>query len=54
MTIAEPDWEIYLKETADFIIQEQSPKRLLEVRMRLFELLTHCIPMEIIFKVEIF
>lgn len=49
--IPEPDWEVYLKETAHLIIQEQSPKRLLEVRGRLYELLTHCIPPDVIFKV---
>jgi replication factor C subunit 3/5 len=44
------DWELYLKETANQIVQEQSPRKLLEVRNRLYELLTHCIPPEIIFK----
>jgi replication factor C subunit 3/5 len=36
------------------IIQQQSPRRLLEVRGRLYELLTHCIPAEIIMKVSFF
>jgi len=44
------DWERYLKETANQIVQEQSPRRLLEVRNRLYELITHCIPPEVIFK----
>lgn len=48
--ISEPDWEIYLRETATMIAQQQSPKRLLEVRARLYELLTHCIPPDIIMK----
>ncbi|KAK6172509.1 hypothetical protein SNE40_016145 [Patella caerulea] len=48
--ISEPDWEIYLRETANMIVQQQSPKRLLEVRARLYELLTHCIPADIIIK----
>lgn len=25
--IVEPDWEIFLRDTANFIVQEQSPKR---------------------------
>ncbi|ELU01384.1 hypothetical protein CAPTEDRAFT_181059 [Capitella teleta] len=45
-----PDWELYLRETANMIIQQQSPKRLLEVRGRLYELLSHCIPSDVIMK----
>lgn len=48
--IQEADWEVYLKETAQLIVEGQSPKRLLEVRGRLYELLTHCIPADIIMK----
>ncbi|XP_033097589.1 replication factor C subunit 3-like [Anneissia japonica] len=48
--VQEPDWEIFLRETANKIVQEQSPKMLLEVRGRLYELLTHCIPADIIMK----
>lgn len=48
--VSEPDWEVYLRETANMIIQQQSPRRLLEVRGRLYELLTHCIPADIIMK----
>ncbi|KAK0045329.1 replication factor C subunit 3 [Biomphalaria pfeifferi] len=48
--ISEPDWEIFLRETATLIAQQQSPKRLLEVRARLYELLTHCIPPDVIMK----
>jgi len=48
--IAEPDWEVFLRETAKMIAQQQSPKRLLEVRARLYELLTHCIPSDVIMK----
>lgn len=47
------DWEVYLKETAQKILQEQSPSRLLEVRGRLYELLTHCIPPDVILKVRL-
>ncbi|KAL7847468.1 hypothetical protein AOLI_G00221860 [Acnodon oligacanthus] len=48
--IPETDWEVYLRETANAIVSQQSPQRLLEVRARLYELLTHCIPPEIIMK----
>lgn len=48
--IVEPDWEKYLRETAVLIIQEQSPQRLLQVRERLYELLCHCIPADLIFR----
>jgi replication factor C subunit 3/5 len=43
------DWEVYLKQTAQSILQEQTPRKLLEVRGRLYELLTHCIPPDLIF-----
>uniref|UniRef100_A0A674NHS8 Replication factor C (activator 1) 3 n=1 Tax=Takifugu rubripes TaxID=31033 RepID=A0A674NHS8_TAKRU len=45
------DWVIYLRETANAIVSQQSPQRLLEVRARLYELLTHCIPPDVIMKV---
>ncbi|XP_068786187.1 replication factor C subunit 3 [Struthio camelus] len=48
--IPEMDWEVYLRETANAIVSQQTPQRLLEVRGRLYELLTHCIPPEIIMK----
>lgn len=48
--VMEPDWEVYLRDTATMIVGEQSPKRLLDVRNRLYELLCHCIPPTIIFK----
>lgn len=47
--IQELDWEVYLKETAKQIVQEQSPRKLAEVRSRLYELICHCIPPEVIF-----
>jgi len=47
--IQELDWEVYLKETASLIVKEQSPRRLLEVRGRLYELISHCIPPDVIF-----
>jgi len=47
--IQELDWEVYLKETAKQIVKEQSPRMLAEVRTRLYELIAHCIPPEVIF-----
>lgn len=48
-SIPDLDWELYLKETAQHIVQEQTPRKLMEVRARLYELLTHCIPPDVIF-----
>lgn len=50
--IAKPDWETYCGKIADLIVQEQSPKRLLEIRGKIYELLSHCIPPTIIMKVR--
>ncbi|CAB4061556.1 RFC3_5 [Lepeophtheirus salmonis] len=47
--IVDLDWEVYLKDTARMIVSEQTPKKLLEVRGRLYELLGHCIPPDEIF-----
>lgn len=47
--IPDLDWEEYLKATARLIVEEQTPGWLLEVRSRLYELLTHCIPADVIF-----
>ena len=47
----EYDWEIYLKETARKIIEQQSPSQVLVVRTRLYELLVRLIPANIIFQV---
>ncbi|KXS22088.1 P-loop containing nucleoside triphosphate hydrolase protein [Gonapodya prolifera JEL478] len=44
------DWEVFIKATAREIISEQTPQKLLQVRQRLYELLTKCIPAEIILK----
>lgn len=45
-----PDWQSFIKSTTDMILLEQSPKMLFEVRSNLYELLTHGIPADIIFK----
>lgn len=50
LTIAKPDWETYCHKVADMIIQEQTPARVMDVRAKFYELLTHCIPPGIILK----
>jgi len=45
-----PEWEDFLQGVATLIIAEQSPKRLLMVRNKLYELLVHCIPPDLILK----
>ena len=45
--IQDLDWELYLRETANQIVQEQSPRKVSEIRSRLYELLSHCIPPEV-------
>ncbi len=37
-----------MRETANLVLQQQSPARLLEVRGRLYDLLSHCIPYDVI------
>lgn len=45
-----PDWELYICRIAREIMQEQSPTKLLHVRDMLYELLTNCIPADIIIR----
>ncbi|KDR75995.1 hypothetical protein GALMADRAFT_139757 [Galerina marginata CBS 339.88] len=50
LSIAKPDWEVYCHKVADLIISEQSPGRVMEVRAKFYELLSHCIPPTVILK----
>ncbi|KAK7463409.1 Replication factor C (RF-C) subunit [Stygiomarasmius scandens] len=50
LNIAKPDWETYCHKVADLIISEQSPARVMEVRQKFYELLSHCIPPTVILK----
>ena len=50
--VAKPDWETYCYKVADMIIQEQTPQRVMEVRAKLYELLSHCIPATVVLKVR--
>mmetsp|Transcript_26805 Transcript_26805/g.58445 ORF Transcript_26805/g.58445 Transcript_26805/m.58445 type:complete len:355 (+) Transcript_26805:157-1221(+) len=44
------DWEMYVAEVASDMLGEQSPKRLYQVRGKLYELLANCIPPELILR----
>ncbi|KAH8705713.1 cytochrome c oxidase assembly protein CtaG/Cox11-domain-containing protein [Talaromyces proteolyticus] len=48
--IPPPDWEALISVIADDILAERSPARILQVRERLYDLLTHCIPPTTILK----
>ncbi|GAB7349204.1 hypothetical protein MBLNU459_g8130t3 [Dothideomycetes sp. NU459] len=48
--IPPPDWEALIAQIADDIIAEHTPARILMVRAKLYDLLTHCIPATTILK----
>lgn len=50
LSIAKPDWETYCARTAELILAEQTPTKLLEVRGKIYELLVHAIPASLIIK----
>jgi len=50
ISVAKPDWETYCIKVADLILQEQSAQRVMLVRGKLYELLSHCIPPTTILK----
>ncbi|EEP81529.1 activator 1 38 kDa subunit [Uncinocarpus reesii 1704] len=45
-----PDWEALISVVAEEIMAERSPARILQIRARLYDLLTHCIPPTTIIK----
>ena len=45
------DWEDYISKLANQLVQEQSPQQLVLAREMLYELLTNCIPPDVILKV---
>ncbi len=49
-----PDWEAYIGKLAALLIQEQTPQVLVLARDHLYELLTNCIPPDVILKVRSF
>ncbi|KAK4686406.1 replication factor C subunit 3/5, partial [Tremellales sp. Uapishka_1] len=48
--VAKPDWETYCTKVADSILADQTPQKLLEVRGKIYELLSHCIPPNVVLK----
>jgi replication factor C subunit 3/5 len=42
--IPPPDWEALIGQIAKEIMEEHTPARILQVRSKLYDLLTHCIP----------
>ena len=48
--IPHTDWERYIAQLASEIVREQSPKRLMAAREKLYELLINCIPAQVILK----
>lgn len=50
--VAKADWETYCVKVADAILQEQTAQRLLDVRAKIYELLSHCIPPTVVLKVS--
>lgn len=48
--VVEPDWKLFIREISRKITLEQSISKLGEVRNDLYELLTHSIPSDLIFK----
>ena len=49
--IPQPDWEALIAQIADDIMAEHTPARILLVRAKLYDLLSHCIPPTTILKV---
>uniref|UniRef100_A0A158PKA5 AAA domain-containing protein n=1 Tax=Angiostrongylus costaricensis TaxID=334426 RepID=A0A158PKA5_ANGCS len=47
--VPEPEWEIYLRETADLMLKKQNNEAVLAVRERLYELISRCIQPNVIF-----
>ena len=45
------DWEAYIEQISEQIVQERSPARLRQVRDMLYDLITHCIPPTTVIKV---
>jgi len=46
--IQRAEWEIFISTMATEILSNQTPQRLAEIRTKLYELLSHCIPAEVI------
>jgi replication factor C subunit 3/5 len=49
-TVARADWQTFITQMAAEIVARQSPEQLLACRSKFYELLTNCIPPEVILK----
>jgi replication factor C subunit 3/5 len=49
--VVNTDWEAFIGDIAGIMVDEQSPSRLLVVRGKLYELISHCIPPDVVLKV---
>ena len=45
-----PDWELYIYRITKEMLQEQSPAKIMTIRDMFYELLTNCIPADVIIK----
>jgi replication factor C subunit 3/5 len=45
-----PDWKVYVREIAADVFHEQTPRKLYEIRQKYYELLTQCLPAELVLK----
>ena len=50
MAVQRPDWEIYIEQIAAEVLAKQSPQQLLMTRGRIYELLGHCIPGDVVLR----
>jgi len=50
VVVRRADWENFIDHVAKLIIQQQTPDRLLLVRSKLYELLTNCIPPDVVLR----
>ena len=48
------DWELFCDDMARLLLEEQSPARLLLLRNKAYELITNCIPPELVLKTLVF
>ena len=49
-SVLQTDWELYISQLAVEITREQTPQRVLAAREKLYELLVHCIPADVVLK----
>lgn len=49
-TIPPPDWEVLVSQIADDCVRQRDPQMILQIRAKLYDLLTHCIPATMVLK----